>query len=204
MKKIGFLINPVAGMGGKVGLKGTDGKEILQKAINRGATPVAIHKARSFFIELLGSTIRQEIEFILPQGAMGESIFDNRAISSDSFVVHILEDVKIPKDTSKSDTKRVVEVLKDLQVDLIIFVGGDGTAQDIASVIGNQHPILGIPSGVKIHSGVFAQTPEKCSEIIKEFVLGNIEFVEAEIIDLDENAFRKGRLQTKIPLIGLK
>jgi predicted polyphosphate/ATP-dependent NAD kinase len=134
---------------------------------------------------------------------MGESVFDDRSINSDSFVIHILEDIKIPKDTSKSDTKRVVEVLKDLRVDLIIFVGGDGTAQDVVSVIGIQFPILGIPSGVKIHSGVFAQTPEKCSEIIKEFVLGNIEFVEAEIIDLDENAFRKGRLHTKLFGTGL-
>jgi predicted polyphosphate/ATP-dependent NAD kinase len=203
MKKIGFLINPIAGMGGKVGLKGTDGDEILQEAINRGATPVAIHKARSFFVELQGYSIWEKAEFFLPQGAMGTNIFDNGAIKSELFTIHILEDLEIPLETTEKDTKHVVKAFKDLNVDLILFVGGDGTAQDVVSVIGDQYPLLGIPSGVKIHSGVFAQTPEKCAEIILQFLQNNIEFVETEIIDLDENAFRQGMLNTKLYGTGL-
>jgi predicted polyphosphate/ATP-dependent NAD kinase len=88
-------------------------------------------------------------------------------------------------------------------VDLIIFVGGDGTAQDIYKAIGNKTPILGIPSGVKIHSGVFAQSTSKAIEIVNKFVTDQVEFTEVEIIDLDEDAFRKGILNTKLYGTGL-
>ena len=75
MKKIGFIINPIAGMGGKVALKGTDGKEILQEAIRRGATPITIHKAKLFFEGIINLSLNEELEFIVPQGEMGEKLF---------------------------------------------------------------------------------------------------------------------------------
>jgi predicted polyphosphate/ATP-dependent NAD kinase len=90
-----------------------------------------------------------------------------------------------------------------MNVDLIIFVGGDGTAQNVYSVIGKDYPMLGVPSGVKIHSGVFAQTAEKASEIVKLFAQNQVEFVDGEIIDLNEDAYREGKLQTQLYGIGL-
>ncbi len=203
MKKIGFLINPIAGMGGKVALKGTDGTKILQEAINRGATPVAIHKARSFFKEIANSPICKEFEFYLPQGVMGEGIFEDKNIILDSFNIQILAKIKVPKKTSKIDTERIVKEFKRMNIDLIIFVGGDGTAQDVFSVIGNHYPMLGIPSGVKIHSGVFALTASKACEVVERFVQGQVEFIEGEIIDLDEDAFREGKLRTQLYGTGL-
>ena len=198
MKKIGFVINPIAGMGGKVALKGTDGDEILQEALKRGATPITKHKAKFFFEGLVSLQLKGDIEFILSRGEMGEIVFTENPALRENIRVRILSNIPIPAVTTSIDTNRVVKELEVLKVDLIIFVGGDGTAQDIYSAIGDKTPILGIPSGVKIHSGVFAQSTSKAIEIVKKFVDDEIEFTKAEIIDLDEAAFRKGNLNTNI------
>ncbi|MHA1444159.1 MAG: ATP-NAD kinase family protein [Candidatus Hodarchaeales archaeon] len=203
MKRIGFIINPIAGMGGKVALKGTDGKEILQEAIRRGATPITIHKAKLFFEGIVKLSLNEELEFIVPQGEMGEKLFLENPVLAKKIQTKILSQIPIPSVTTSSDTNRVAKELKDLQVDLIIFIGGDGTAQDIYSAIGSETPILGIPSGVKIHSGVFAQSTNKAIEIVNKFTRDQIEFTEVEIIDLDEAAFRKGILNTRLYGTGL-
>jgi predicted polyphosphate/ATP-dependent NAD kinase len=203
MKRIGFIINPIAGMGGKVALKGTDGDEILQEAIKRGATPITIHKAKFFFEGMITLALNKKIEFILPQGEMGEKIFKENSVLAEKIQIKILSQIPIPTITTSSDTNNVAKELRELKVDLIIFVGGDGTAQDIYKAIGNKTPILGIPSGVKIHSGVFAQSTSKAIEIVNKFVTDQVEFTEVEIIDLDEDAFRKGILNTKLYGTGL-
>jgi predicted polyphosphate/ATP-dependent NAD kinase len=203
MKRIGFIINPIAGMGGKVALKGTDGDEILQEAIKRGASPITIHRAKFFFEGILQSSLSEELVFVMPQGDMGENVLIENPVFQKALQVEILTHIQIPSVTTSSDTNRVARELKDLKVDLIIFVGGDGTAQDIFSAIGSETPILGIPSGVKIHSGVFAQSTGKAIEIINKFVKNQIEFTEKEIIDLDEVAFRDGILNTRLYGTGL-
>jgi predicted polyphosphate/ATP-dependent NAD kinase len=68
-------------------------------------------------------------------------------------------------------------------VDLILFCGGDGTARDIASVVGTRVPILGIPSGVKMYSGVFGVTPARTAEILIGFLKNELALVEAEVLD---------------------
>ena len=203
MKRIGFIINPIAGMGGKVALKGTDGDEILQEAIKRGATPITIHKAKFFFEGMITLALNEEIEFILPQGEMGEKLFNENPVLEENIQIKILSQISIPTITTSIDTNHVAKELKGLKVDLIIFVGGDGTAQDIYTAVGSKTPILGIPSGVKIHSGVFAQSTSKAIEIVKKFVTDQVEFTEVEIIDLDEDDFRKGILNTKLYGTGL-
>jgi predicted polyphosphate/ATP-dependent NAD kinase len=198
MKKIGFLINPIAGMGGKVALKGTDGKNIVIEAIRRGAKPIADKKAKEFFEGIVKSSYTSNLEFLIPKGVMGENAIrkDPRTFKMLNF--QIMEHISIPETTDSMDTKRIVEEFLQMDVALIIFVGGDGTAQDIHSVVNSECPILGIPSGVKIHSSVFAQSVEKSIDVTKKFAQGEVEFREAEVIDLDETAFRKGILNTRL------
>ena len=198
MKKIGFFLNPIAGMGGKVALKGTDGKDILQRAIKLGAEPIAQYKALNFFKALKNSTTHTKLIFMIPRGKMGENIFINEKELFRKFKIDIIQNIAIPDITSAIDTRAITAELIKRNVDLILFVGGDGTAQDVYSVTGSKFPILGLPSGVKIHSGVFAKSVEKGAEIIDNFVHESIRYMNAEIIDLDESDFRNNILNTRL------
>lgn len=180
MKKLGFIINPIAGMGGSVGLKGTDG--MVEEAIKRGAKDVA-HKRAKIFLR----NIKKNFEFYTCSSPMGKGVLDECDI--DSVVVY---EPSLP--TTAEDTKNAVARMKD--VDLIVFVGGDGTARDIMEVAGTDIPVLGVPSGVKMYSAVFAQTPYHAAEIIDEF--DRLPLEEREVVDIDEDAFRKGKLSVSV------
>jgi len=119
---------------------------------------------------------------------MGKGVLDECSI--DSVVVY---EPSLP--TTAKDTKNAVARMKD--VDLIVFVGGDGTARDIMEVIGTDIPVIGVPSGVKMYSAVFAQTPYHAAEVVDEFADG-IAVEEREVVDIDENAFRKGKLSVSV------
>lgn len=181
MKRIGFLINPIAGMGGTVGLKGTDG--MAEEAIRRGAKPVAHKRARIFL-----SYLEKKFEIITCSQPMGRGVLDECGM--DSSVVYTS-----PPHTTSSDTKNAVLSMAD--ADLILFVGGDGTARDVMEVAGTDVPVLGIPSGVKMYSAVFAQTPYHAAEVVNEFAKG-LPLEEREVVDIDENAFRDGKLRVDV------
>lgn len=168
-------------MGGCVGLKGTDG--MVEEAIRRGAKPIAAERAKNFI-----SYIEKKFEIYTCSSPMGENILKNCGICA--FVVY-----KPSFPTTADDTKNAVANMKN--VDLILFVGGDGTARDILEVIGTDIPLLGIPSGVKMYSAVFAQTPRHAAEIINEFDNG-LPLEEREIVDIDEELFRKGKLGVSV------
>ncbi|MHA2226185.1 MAG: ATP-NAD kinase family protein [Candidatus Hodarchaeales archaeon] len=198
MKTIGFIINPIAGMGGKVGLKGTDSNKTLIEAKKRGAKPIAGERTKRFLSELIRYPELLEISFIVPQGDMGANIFKMDEFSTSPLSWRSIQEIPIPQQTTKQHTFEVAEFLKELEIDLLIFVGGDGTAHDILKSVGEDFPLLGIPSGVKMHSGVFAQEIEKATQIIRKFVRGEIQFVKTEVIDLDEEEFRQNRIVTKL------
>lgn len=185
LKKVGFLINPVAGMGGAVGLKGTDG--LAEEAVARGAEPVAPRRARATLKELLGLGAL----FFTASGDMGESALRRAGLE---FQVVFQTSEK----TSAEDTKEVCRSLIEEGVDLVVFCGGDGTARDVSGVIGSQVPIIGIPAGVKMHSGVFAISPQAAGELVRGYLEGDLKTRETEIVDVDEEKYRAGTLDTKI------
>lgn len=183
---LGFVVNPIAGMGGRVGLKGTDGK--VQEAIELGAEPRAPERA-----ERALSTLRStdpEVRLLTAGENMGEA--PAQAVGFDPEVVtHPTEP------TSERDTVEAVRAFCDAGVDLILFVGGDGTAADIAGVLDGRDdppPMLGAPAGVKMFSSVFAATPEDAGRLAATFE----ETEGREVMDIDEDAYREGTVEARL------
>ncbi len=196
MVDIGFIVNPIAGMGGRVGLKGTDG--VLDRALELGAEPVAPQRVREF-LSKLGSLMESRgsegpIRFLTCAGAMGEDGLREFKIGSASYeVIHSPGEPTTAEDT-KTACKRFVEK----GVSLIVFCGGDGTARDIWQTVGEKVAIIGIPSGVKMHSGVFGMNPEATAEIVAAFVSRELDITEGEILDLDEEKYREGEWRIRL------
>jgi predicted polyphosphate/ATP-dependent NAD kinase len=149
--RLGLIVNPIAGIGGRVGLKGSDGAEIQQMALRLGAVPQAQVRAAAA-LEVL-TPWQDALELVTPPGLMGEDLA--RSCGFAPQVIGLLP----PGPTSAADTRRFAQAMSNQPVDLLLFAGGDGTARDICAVVGESHPVLGIPAGVKIHSAVFATRP---------------------------------------------
>ncbi len=188
-KKVGFIVNPIAGMGGAVGLKGTDGKEILEKAVTLGATPVAPARAETFLSEL--KTSKEDIRLIVGAGSMGEDEARNH-----NFDYKVFGEQK--KDTCPEDTMEIAKRIAEEGVDLLIFCGGDGTARDVLNAVDARLPVLGVPTGVKMHSAVFAVDPKAAARITLRFLRKQLPLWEAEVMDIDEEAFRQGRVSARL------
>ena len=193
MLTIGFIVNPIAGMGGRVGLKGTDG-EAYKQAIRKGAKPISPNRAVEFLKRLKTLGLESSIRLITCPGLMGAS-----EASSVNFRAEILP-MNIGESTTASDTKHAVKLMVKLPVNLIVFVGGDGTARDVHDAMRDlrQIPILGVPSGVKMYSGVFAANPSDAGDIIEAMLNGYAQIVDMEIMDVDEEDFRRNVLSVKL------
>ncbi len=187
MKKIGLIINPIAGMGGPVGLKGTDG-EMYKEAIRMGATPVTPIRANQLLSNVKN---KDKIILLVAPGKMGAEIVRDLSIK-----FKIIGD--IGRETTAEDTKRIAKKIVGEGIDLLIFCGGDGTARDIFDAIGLETLVLALPSGVKMFSSVFAINPRAAAEIIDKFIEETIETQEKEVLDIDEELFRKDILQAKL------
>jgi len=191
MKKLGVIINPIAGLGGKVGLKGTDGAKVVWLAKWLGAEPESPKRA----VEALKaiSRIKESIEVITYSGEMGED--ECRAAGLATRVIGtVRKGETTPEDTVKAAQEMVAEA-----VDLLLFAGGDGTARNICDAVMHQVPVLGIPSGVKIHSAVFAVNPRSAGEVAVMFLTGELTKIRvSEVMDIDEAAFRSGHVIGKI------
>jgi predicted polyphosphate/ATP-dependent NAD kinase len=187
MPRIGFLINPIAGMGGRVGLKGTDG--VAAEAVRRGAQPTANTRALEAlckFKHLLDCAPNPPaIEWLTVAGAMGRDALQSAGFAAIE-VVHVASTAP-----SAQDTKAAVEKFLAAGVDLILFCGGDGTARDICGITGEATPVLGIPAGVKMYSGVFGVTPVRTAEVLLRYLSLEIGLTRVEIVDLDEDKYRR-------------
>jgi NAD+ kinase len=193
MRRIGFVVNPIAGMGGRVGLKGTDGK--VAEAFDRGAEPRAPDRAREALEALREAG--DDIAVLAYGGVMGE--IQARETGFDPEVVG-RPDGDIGE-TGPEDTRAAVRALLDRGVDLILFVGGDGTAVDVAGTLDaldDDTPILGVPAGVKVYSAVFGVTPAAAGGVAATF-----DRVEpAEVNDIDEDEYREGEVRTELRAVA--
>ena len=195
---IGFIVNPIAGMGGRVGLKGTD--NVFDEAINRGAKPISTEKAKES-IRLLVTEFSESLNdviWVTCLGNMGEEVLIRSGINKTSINVVYKPISQNLGDTTTIDTITACKKFIEEGVSLIVFCGGDGTARDIVSIVKQSIPILGIPSGVKMHSGVFAVTSNAAGEMIGRFINGELSTGEAEIMDLDEELYRKGTWKVRL------
>jgi len=191
MKKLGVIVNPVAGMGGRVGLKGSDGIEILRKAREMGAEPESPRRA----IEALKiiAKLKNEIEVLAYPDEMGADECRQAGLEPE-----VIGSIK-SGETSPEDTMEAAREMAQKGVDLILFAGGDGTARNIYTAIGSKIPVLGIPAGVKIHSAVYAINPRSAGEVASLYLQGKVVNIrEAEVMDIDEEAFRQGRVNARL------
>jgi predicted polyphosphate/ATP-dependent NAD kinase len=189
--RLGLIINPIAGIGGRVGLKGSDGLEIQKKARLLGAVPQSENRT----IEALEriQPIREMLELITWSGVMGEN-----AANRCGFDPIVVGTIKAGLTTAK-DTREACKEMVHRKVDLLLFAGGDGTAIDVCRAVGLDLPVLGIPTGVKIHSGVFAINPKRAGDLAVAYLQKNIASLrEMEVMDLDENAIRIGQVSAKL------
>ncbi len=189
MAKLGFLVNPIAGMGGRVGLKGTDGARILQEARRRGARPVSPDRAREFLQYLRSQA--DGFELFSAPGIMGSTIV--KSLGLKDYTVG-----QVGTKTSGKDTIRIAQLMKRKRINLLAFCGGDGTARDIMKAVGGKLPVLGVPAGVKVYSSVFAISPRAAAESASQFLKGQVPTREGEVVDIDEEEYRENRLSVRL------
>jgi predicted polyphosphate/ATP-dependent NAD kinase len=190
--KLGFVINPLAGIGGSVGLKGSDGDDIVELALSRGASLKAEKRASAAVQEFSRLAIIEHLDIITAASSMGEDVL--RANGLDCELVYTAAE-----HTTSADTRDAVRLFVEHDADLIVFVGGDGTARDVLDVLSKELkvdiPVVGIPAGVKIHSAVYAVTPSQAGELINLLISGvPMSLHQARVMDLDEDAFREGEV----------
>ncbi|GHS99249.1 ATP-NAD kinase [Synergistales bacterium] len=189
--KLGFVINPYAGIAGSLALKGSDGSEIREKALRAGAEKKALVRAETFLRFI--SPHKNNLEFYTYGGDMGESSLKKMALP-----FNVLGRPDAPE-TSAYDTTQAISLMKEAGVDCIVFLGGDGTARDVCSVLGDAIPVVGVPAGVKMHSAVYAKTPTDAAELILSLLSSSSPlFKLGEVMDIDEAQFRQGRLSANL------
>lgn len=186
MFRLGLIVNPIAGVGGSVALKGSD--DVVDEALRRGAVPQAGLRARSALEPLAGLSF----ELLTVAGAMGESVAREVGLPCE-LIWHPKGEI-----TTAQDTRDAAVALCAAGVDLLLFAGGDGTARDICAAVGEQVHVLGIPAGCKIHSGVYGVTPQAAGRVAARMIKGELlSLCEGEVMDIDEEAFRAGRVRAR-------
>ncbi len=193
--RLGLVVNPLAGLGGPAALKGSDGEAALQ-AMAAGVE----QRAQQRCVRALQALKRSYDEGggVLPLELMGYAGEMGANAATLAGISYRELGSAATRPSTAQDTCRAAQALRDAGVDLIVFVGGDGTARDIVRALGSEVPVLGVPAGVKMHSGVYAVSPESAAEILAAMARG--EWVDVgleEVRDIDEAAFREGRVSTR-------
>jgi predicted polyphosphate/ATP-dependent NAD kinase len=198
--RVGVVVNPIAGMGGRVGLKGTDGKVAEARAL--GAAPRAPDRARRMLTVL--AEAHDPVDLLTYGDPMGESLareagLDPEVVGRPAATTDSASATDTGAETTAEDTRDAVRAFVDAAVDLVLFVGGDGTAVDVAETLeGTDVPMLGCPGGVKVYSSVFAVSPEDAGEIALSFSRTE----SREVLDIDEDDYREGEVHPELRAVA--
>ena len=181
--RLAVVVNPDAGLGGRLGFKGSDGRAAEARAA--GAQDRAGPRM-SQCLEKLAELAREPIEIIAWDGRMGGDWIPGNYTSTG-----------VTPDTT--DAASTSDFIKSHSPDLFLYAGGDGTTRDIVEALGDREiPLVGVPGGVKMHSGCFATTPKAAAEVVWSFVTGDLMIARTEVMDLDEEVYRKGEWKVKM------
>ena len=194
--KIGFIVNPYAGIGGPLGMKGSDGEWIRDLSSQKGVERICLKKARQFLRDLSQAFLPKQraFSFLTCDGEMGAHLLDEAGFRNYTLCYR----TKTPHSTFE-DTQRAAQAMIQEGVSCLVFAGGDGTARNIYTAVGQNLPIIAIPGGVKMHSAVFAQTPMAAANMLEQFLRSEVkDFDLADVMDIDEEAFRCGRVSARL------
>ena len=192
MFRLGLIVNPMAGIGGSVALKGSDGKGIVAEAQKRGAELRAPERAVRALRVIYEGIEPSKVVLTTYPGPMGEDLARQCGYSPE-----VIGEIN-PELTTAEDTESAATEMSTMGLDMILFVGGDGTARNICNSVPDNQPVLGIPAGVKMHSGVYAITPEMAGELVCKLVRGElVDIRPQEVRDIDEESFRQGKVQAR-------
>ena len=191
MVRLGLLVNPDAGLGGRLGLKGSDGQAELARSM--GAEDRSGPRMRAM-LEHFSSIHRagfEDISWVTSEGRMGTEWFPESEIGSIS-TVH-----SSSRGTSAADTQDAVNSLLESEINLLVYAGGDGTTRDVVAALESaespETPVIGVPTGVKMHSGCFAASPKAAAEALSSWLIGDLLLASTEVLDLDEDLYRQGK-----------
>ena len=191
MVRLGLLVNPDAGLGGRLGLKGSDGQAELARSM--GAEDRSGPRMRAM-LEHFSSIHRagfEDISWVTSEGRMGTDWFPEAEIGSIS-IVH-----SSSGSTSAEDTQDAMNALLESEIDLLVYAGGDGTTRDVVAALDSaespETPVIGVPTGVKMHSGCFAASPKAAAEALSSWLIGDLLLASTEVLDLDEELYRQGK-----------
>ena len=192
--RVGVLVNPDAGLGGRLGFKGSDGraKEARAAGAEDRAGPRML-QCMTKLQQLLNSGLNRtdaKPQFLTWQGRMGSDWLGDFKFTNIG---------KSPSESTAEDTSILVNDLLSSEVDVIIYAGGDGTTRDIVNAMnGDETPLIGVPGGVKMHSGCFATTPNAAAEVLLSFLQGDLLSSITEVMDLDEEVYQRGEWKVRM------
>lgn len=202
--KIGLIVNPDAGLGGRLGFKGSDGR--AQEARQAGAMdrsgPRVEHALSRLSTLIKQRPLAEDLTIIAWAGRMGEEWLPQGDAQEVGWATEIVG--QVGESTQADDTILAVKKIYDAQIDLLIYGGGDGTTRDIVNALSQlgeeagHLPIIGVPGGVKMHSGCFAATPNAAAEVIRAFIDGDLLPGITEVMDLDEEIYLKGEWKVRM------
>jgi predicted polyphosphate/ATP-dependent NAD kinase len=194
-RRLGLIVNPIAGLGGRVGLKGTDGAGLQQRAIELGAVAGSALRADRALARI--ARTHPALQIVAAAGPMGADLVAARGLE--------LQVVGVAAETTSSrDTRRAARAIEREGVDLLLFAGGDGTARDILGAVADRVPVLGIPTGVKMRSGVFAASPEAAADVALRYLErpSPDALRDGEVADLDDDAVGRLYGTLRVPWAG--